>query len=355
MPDLLLRDTSPYGTRRASVLRGDGDVYLYLEDLTGPAPQTASAVWVANHSPAPVDSAIESVDAVRGGPARMVAAGTVYPDGCPPFDELHVVWFEEGDAVALIDGQGLLAMIPGWAGTNGFYGYSRYARGETPLAFELTADSMGLLQRKVSESQDFWSWRNGPGWSEVRASGVDHLEAAIGPKEAAWPLGKEPFPELIASRHRYGDHDIWVTATTGLSAQSMAGVEQFHDEPDTAARVELAIARSTPDQIGAELLGALAQIPFGRCTWLGEGHTIGGIEGSYPAFGPEKAALLLTAHPPAAPAVDPPNLRGLVRRGVAVTYLWVLVIDEESFHIARGRNARSAVAHLGEAGVTWIQ
>ncbi|MEO6629178.1 MAG: suppressor of fused domain protein, partial [Aquihabitans sp.] len=166
MPDLLLRDTSPYGTRRASVLRGDGDVYLYLEDLTGAAPQTASAVWVANHAPAPADSDVEpAASAVRGGPARMMASGTAHPDGCPPFDELDVVWFEEGDAVALVDGHGVVAMIPGWAGSNGFYGYSRYARGESPLAFALSADAMAMLERKVSESRDFWSWRRGPGWT----------------------------------------------------------------------------------------------------------------------------------------------------------------------------------------------
>ena len=46
-----------------------------------------------------------------------------------------------------------------------------------------------------------------------------------------------------------------------------------------------------PDQAGAELLSSLATIPFGRCTWLGEGHTIGGSPGNYPAFGADKAAV----------------------------------------------------------------
>ena len=167
--------------------------------------------------------------------------------------------------------------------------------------------------------------------------------------------GARPFPELIATRHRLTLDNVWVTATTGLSAQRMAGVEQYLDDPDGAARIELAIARTVPDQVGADLLGALATIPFGRCTWLGEGHTIGGAPGAYPAFGPEKAALMLTAHPPSAPGLEAPDLSGLMRRGSPVTYLWVLVIDEDTFRLARGRDARSALAHLAETGASWIQ
>lgn len=58
MPELLMRQSSPYGTRRASVLVGEGDLYLYLEDLAaGPSPETAPVVWVANHVPPPKNRA----------------------------------------------------------------------------------------------------------------------------------------------------------------------------------------------------------------------------------------------------------------------------------------------------------
>ena len=111
MPDLLMQQTSPYGTRRASVLRGDGDIYLYLEDLVGPTTTTSSAVWVANHMPAPANRQDQGVPGV---PPRMGAGGTRHPEGCPPIsDRVEMVWFEEGDAVALVDGEGVLAAIPG--------------------------------------------------------------------------------------------------------------------------------------------------------------------------------------------------------------------------------------------------
>lgn len=353
MPQVLMSQISPYRTRRASLLRGDGDCYLYLEDLVAGEPETTSAVWVANQEPAPTDSSVVSPE---GTPPRMGAGGTRHPDGCPVLGKrLEMVWFEEGDAVALVDGEGVLAVIPGWAGRNEFYGYSRYARGRSPLAWELTNEANKVLDHKVVESREFWTWRQGQAWPEIRSTGHEHLVARIGPQDAAWPIGDADFPELIATRHRLGDEKVWITATTGLSAQRMAGVEQYLDVPDGATRVELAIARRSPDQAGAELLGALATIPFGRCTWLGEGHTIGGVPGAYPEFGPEKAALLLTATPPIAPGAPVPNLSGLTRRGDPVTYLWVILIDEDTFRLARGRDARAALAHLTETGTTWIQ
>ncbi len=353
MPELLLQETSAYRTRRASVLRGEGDIYLYLEDVVGAEPETTSIVWVANFLPAPTDARAATPP---GTPPRMGPGGTRHPEGCPELGQnLSLVWFEEGDAVALVDAEGVVAAIPGWAGRDDFYGYARYARGRSPLAWELTNEVRQVLDHKITESREFWNWRLGPVWPEIRSSGLAHLEQRVGPQDAAWPIGDAPYPELIASRHRFGHEDIWVTATTGLSAQRMAGVEQYLDVPDGATRIELAIARNSPDQAGAGIMGALATIPFGRCTWLGEGHTIGGVPGSYPAFGSDRAALLLTANPPFVPGQPPPDLSGLMRRGAPVTYLWIMLIDEEAFRMARGRDAGSSLADLTRHGATWIQ
>ena len=348
-----MQQISPYATRRASLLRGDGDLYLYVEDLVGPSVATSSAVWVANYLPAPTD---RNEVSAPGAPPRMGAGGTRHPEGCPALgDRVELVWFEEGDAVAIVDGEGVLAAIPGWAGRSEFYGYSRYARGRSPLAWELTRDALQVLDAKVVESREFWKWRGNGAWNEIRSTGLLHLESNLSPQDAAWPLGDAAFPELIATRHRVGEDPVWVTVTTGLSGQRMAGVEQYVDEPDSAARIELAIARTTPDQSGAELLSSLASIPFGRCTWLGEGHTIGGSPGGYPTFGPDKAAILLTSNPPSGSRFPTPDLRGLTRRGDPVTYLWVMVIDEATFRMARGRDANTALDHLAATGASWIQ
>jgi hypothetical protein len=288
----------------------------------------------------------------------MGAGGTQHPEGCPPpSGGLRLVWFEEGDAVALVDNEGVVAAIPGWAGRNDFFGYSRYARGRCALAWELTREAREALEHKASDSEAFWKWRLGNSWPEITLTGLSHLEHNIGVQETVWPIaeGEGDLPQLVASRHRIPNSNIWVTATTGLSAQRMAGVEQFVEDASRSARIELAIARHTPDQSGAEVLGALARLPFGRCTWLGEGHTIGGTPGVYPAFGEDKAAILLTATPPAGPNGTIPDLSGLERRGDPVTYLWVMMIDEDTFRMARGRDARTALEHLRAVGATWIQ
>lgn len=351
MPELLLENTSPYGTRRASVLRGDNDVYLYLEDLAGPRVETCSAVWVTNVGPAP-DS---PPPAPQGAPPAMPASGTRHPEGCPPRGPMELVWFEEGDAVALVDGDGVLAFIPGWGGREGFYGYARHARGQQPLAWELDPEVRSAVEPRVAESRDFWRWRTGDAWEDVRTSGVDHLEQRIGPLDAVWPLTPEgAFPQLVATRHKLPDRDVWVTATTGLSAQRMAAVEQHVDDPDAVGRIELAIARTVPDELGAHLLGGLAAVPLKRCTWLGDGHTIGGVGGSLLAFGPAKTALMLTVNPPSAHGHPAPDLQGLVRRGAPVTYLWVLVVDQITFQLARERTPAVALTHIASQGGSWV-
>ena len=162
VPEVLMQQTSPYGTRRATVLRGDGDLYLYLEDVAGSEPRTVSAVWVANHEAAPTDALTVSAP---GTPARMAASGTSLPDGCPPLSpDAALVWFEEGDGMAVVDGQGVIAAVPGWAGHDGFYGYSRYAVGRSALAWEIGGDARRVLEHKVTESRDFWAWRLGRAW-----------------------------------------------------------------------------------------------------------------------------------------------------------------------------------------------
>jgi hypothetical protein len=350
VPELLLQDTNPYRTRRASLWRGDDDAYLYLEDLTGERPSTVSAVWVANSTPAP-PRAVVPLD--QSAPARMMARGTRFPDGCPPLDGPRLVWFEEGDGVALVDRAGLVAAVPGWAGHEGFYGYSRWALGRSPLAWEMSGEIEASLVERVRRSDDYWHWRLAPGaraWDEICSDGLDHLTRTLGPAEDVRDGAPGRFPELALSRHRAGTTDVWVTATTGLSGARMPGVEQLVDDPGQVSRIELAIARDQPDEVGFQLLASLATIPFGRSTWLGEGHTIGGGIGSFPSLGDDCAGVLLTTHPPG----RFPDLSGPERRGDPIRYLWVVGIDAATFSLVRARGSAAALSHLAQRGDTFV-
>lgn len=350
MPVTVLQDLSPYRTRRASLVRGDDDTYLYLEDVTAPTPRTISAVWVGNGTAAPTRAEMGSDPAA---PARMLARGTRHPQGCPPLLAPRVVWFEEGDGMALVDGDQVLAVVPGWAGSDGFYGYSRWAIGRSPLAWELAGEPAKVFDEKVARSDEYWAWRLAPdarAWDEIRSDGLDHLTRCLGPAENVQEVSGG-FPEIVVSRHRAGATDVWVTATTGLSAARMPGVDRHVEDPSPVSRVELAIARDRPDAPASEMLAALAGIPFGRGTWFGDGHTIGGSPGAFPDLGPDCVAVLLTATPPG----HPPDLSGMERRGDPVRYLWVVGLDAAGFRISRARGAATTIARLADSGRTWVQ
>ena len=350
MPELLLQDTNPYRTRRASLWRGGDDAYLYLEDLTGAAPATISAVWVGNATPAPQHAMVPSEP---GAPARMMAGGTRFPNGCPPLDGPRIVWFEEGDGIALVDRAGIVAAIPGWAGHEGFYGYARWALGRSPLAWEMSGSVEASLVDKVRRSDDYWHWRLAPAaraWDEICSDGLDHLTRTLGPPEDVRDGAPGRFPELALSRHRAGTTDVWVTVTTGLSGARMPGIDHVVDDPGPVSRIELAIARDHPDEVGFQLLASLAAIPFGRMTWLGEGHTIGGRPGSFPALGEDCFGVLLTTRPPG----RFPDLSGPERRSDPIRYLWVVGIDAPTFDLVRARGSAVALAHLTERGDSFV-
>ncbi|HEY4377347.1 MAG TPA: suppressor of fused domain protein [Acidimicrobiales bacterium] len=357
MPQLLLDETSPYGTRRASLLQGDHDLYLFLADATSADAGTVSTVWVANTSAAP--GALDRSGTAAGAPPRMGADGTLHPQGCPPPNgAMRLVWFEEGDGVALVDADGVIAAIPGWGGVDGFYGYARHARGQTPLAWELSGPVQAALGEKVEASRAFWQARTAVGaWDTLRAQGVAHLEQRLGPVDHSWSLNETQFPELVLTRHRVaaGSGTVFVTATTGLSAQRMAGVEQAVEDPSTCSRIELAFGRRVADEAAAAVLADVARIPSSRCTFLGDGHTVGGRPGAYAVFGPDKTALLLTSTPPAGPDGGPaPDLRGRTVGGDAVLPLWVIPVDDATAGIARANGGPAALAHLASQGVGWL-
>ena len=104
------------------------------------------------------------------------------------------------------------------------------------------------------------------------------------------------------------------------------------------------------DEVGFQLLASLAAIPFGRMTWLGEGHTIGGRPGSFPALGEDCFGVLLTTRPPG----RFPDLSGPERRSDPIRYLWVVGIDAPTFDLVRARGSAVALAHLTERGDSFV-
>ena len=75
-------------------------------------------------------------------------------------EDLSIVCFEEGDAAALFERERLLCVIAGWSGYKDFNGYSRYAVGMAPYAWELT-DAEEVLLKRAEKSREFWDYFEG--------------------------------------------------------------------------------------------------------------------------------------------------------------------------------------------------
>ncbi|WP_214413421.1 suppressor of fused domain protein [Sphaerisporangium fuscum] len=324
--DVVLTDTSPYGSRAVTVESDGVSSVAYLRDARG---GIHGAVWLANHGPAP--SFVDPGGIGDGRPFVMPASNTRLPGGTPPFapGELSVLWFEEGDGAALFVNGELLAVIPGWSDLErGMPGYARDAVGESPYAWSLEEALEGLAPR-ITKARSYWEWRDGDGaWPSFQQFVMSHLDARVGPAARYWDIGGERLPTVgITERPRDG---YTMLSTVGMSCQRMPAVEQYVDRPDAYARIELAIATRGEPAGAAQLFLWLARYPWHSITWLGHGHTARWYRepASFPLGGTYHGVLMLETVP------GLPDLSGFAFGGDEVRWLWLLPLTEQELQIA---------------------
>ncbi|MFC6085523.1 suppressor of fused domain protein [Sphaerisporangium aureirubrum] len=325
--DVILTDTSPYGSRAVTVETDGVSSVAYLRDAGG---GVHGAVWLANHGNAPASSEhLDPADLWRS--PVMPGSATRVPEGSAPpaAGELDVLWFEEGDGAALYRNGELLAVIPGWADLErGMPGYARDAIGESPLAWSLTEALEGLAPR-IAKARSYWEWRAGDGsWPSFQQFAMSHLDARVGPADRYWDIGGDTLPTVgITERPRDG---YTVLSTIGMSCQRMPTVEQYIEQPDAFARIELALATRVEVTEAAQVLLWLARYPWQSVTWLGHGHTAGwyGGPGSFPLGTDYEGVVLLNAMP------GLPDLSGFAFGGDEVRWLWTVPITGTEMRIA---------------------
>ncbi|GII80521.1 hypothetical protein Sru01_55030 [Sphaerisporangium rufum] len=330
--DVILSDTSPYGSRAVTVESDGVASVAYLRDARDGIHGT---VWLANHAPAPMDLG----RLAPGEPPLMPAGGTRFPGGTPPFTaaELTVLWFEEGDGAALYQNGELLAVIPGWAHPErGMPGYARDAVGESPLAWPL-AEAMEGLAPRIATARSYWEWRDGEGaWPSFQQFAMSHLDARLGPAGRYWDIAGRRLPAVgITERPRDGHT---VLSTVGMSCQRMPTVEQYAERPELLARIELAVATRGEGAEAARLFLWLARYPWHSVTWLGEGHTARWYReaASFPLGGGYQGVLLVDR------PGGMPDLSGFTFGGDPVRWLWLVPLTEPELQ---------AVAERGPAGL----
>ncbi|HEX6443921.1 MAG TPA: suppressor of fused domain protein [Streptosporangiales bacterium] len=335
-PRTLLDETSPYGSRRVLVATNGTETWAQLFDGSG---QQVTALWLAAHrGPAP------------DVPLSVPPEATRSPGGRPQLGRVEAVWFEEGDGVALFDSEGMLAVLPGWAGPDTLPGYAREAVSPSPSAAPLQG-AVEQFGPRAERARAYWDWRNRPtSWQEYQAELQNHVASRLGPPQGVWPLGNG-VPPVLAQRHGTGAEHI--ALTIGMSGQRMPTVEQHTGDPGPQSRIELAVAGLGENNADLLLLNWLARYPWRAASWLGSRHFVRWPGDGFPLGAPFAGVLLvdepsLLAGPPA------PDLSGHDVFGDRVRFLWLVPITEDEMGTARTEGADALLARLRAAGRSWV-
>lgn len=338
-PVVIAESWSPCCPIQAFVEESDTCCYFYLWVHPGTENAYMKSCWICNVGKAPdkID-----IDAMKGGIAPAMPVEYVKHDveGIRlNRDKLSIVWFEEGDAAALLEGDTLLCVIPGWSGYQGFSGYSRYALGTAPYAWELV-QAEEVLGARVAKSREFWNYFEGNYWGDVQQMHMEVLEDFFGKYDQYFAIdgGKFP-PKALISGSRDGVH---YGITAGVSLLPMPQVEQyFQEETPDFRRIELGFAAAeTQKDICMKMysyLSLISCIPWREISFLGHGHTIPceAIEGF-------SAVWLLDSRllPQIAAPVYPDFM------GDKINLLWAVPIKEDEFRKLKAIGTEEALKLL---------
>lgn len=351
---ILLDQTSPYRSRRLIVEDDSATTAAYLLDPRG---EVLVPVWLANHRMAPETSKGE--DLAPGRAPLMPGDHTKHPQGRPAFDpdQLRAVWFEEGDGVALLDGEGLLAVIPGWAEADkGLPGYSREAIGRSPYAWALD-DVAPRLWPRVVHAEAYWEWRSAPGaWKNVQRTVFSHLSQTVGPGGHYWDVSDGSAPLLcVSERPATAERQHTIVSTVGMCGQRMPTLDRYMAEVAAYARVELALATTMPAHLAARMFRWLGVFPWRAVTWFGPGHSVKWFQGNDGSgLSQSYTAALLVADPGPLAGPPAPDTSGLTFHGDPVRWLWVVPITRAEHLFAKEHDTSTLIDKLAAENRSWI-
>jgi hypothetical protein len=371
-PQILVNQTNPYGSVRLVVAWDGATTTAYL--LDEPAGSLRTALWLANHVPAP--PVFSGEDMTTAHAPLMPASSTVHPHGRDPVDPaaLRVIWFEEGDGLALVEGAEALAVIPGWVDpAAGFPGFSRDAVGRTRLGWEF-GSAIEALAARVRLADKYWTWRSTKdAWSGYQQTMLRRLTERLGTGTRYWAADGGRMPSLGVSEHCTEGADLRVVSTVGMSCQRMPQVERDVQDASRVARIELAMATPHPDTTaeaavespatplagsgaGAapQLLAWLGQFPWRELAWLDHGHTVAWTGTAPFPMGPEYVGVLLLDDPTLLGGPEPPSLGGIEVEDDTVRWLWLVPLTAQEFKTVEELGVDPVVGRLRVEGRTWV-
>ncbi|WP_051108940.1 suppressor of fused domain protein [Actinomadura flavalba] len=362
--EVVRAESSPYGSRRL-VIECDGVVTSAT--LRDPRGTVVGAVWVANHRDAP--AALDRARMDAGAAPLLPATHVRTRAGRGPLEptDLDIVWFEEGDGVAVLEAGEALFVIPGWSDmARGIPGYSRDAAEQSPFAFPLR-DEIAEFGERIDAARDHWRRHDAEdAWPAFQQSVLGHLLQRLGPGGHYWHdvggqltgrRGTRPTVG-VSERPAAADRDYAVLSTIGMSRQRMPTIELYEDDVAPYARVELAVATALPSQRAGSIFPWLAQYPWRSVTWFAPGdvvkwyheaHTFPLGSGDAPWQG-----VLLLDDPSRLAGPVPPGLTGFSVDGDPVRWLWLVPITGEEHQYAKSEGSDALVRRLAHQGRSWV-
>ncbi len=339
----LIEESSPSCPLVALVEQDNRVAYLYIcgsEDSSF----GVKSCWIRNLKQAPDEV---ELDLLENGIAPMLAKSNCkFPEGQEALDvaNLELVWLEEGEGVALLENNEIIAVIPSWGGQGGFHGYARDCVGHGDFAWELGTDN-GMLER-IHKSRTFWeSWNQEESpWHLWQPQLLGCYEAQFGEIDKYYPIDGEEWPPKGLYYKKQSGKNIFVTVGVSLRSQPM--VEMYTDEPNMMNRIELGFI-TTADLKDTEVehmvrwIRKQADLPWGQITWLGEGHTI-----YCDVFDNTKFdAVVLTSKLDVLPKFDLPEIYGS-----KVNLFWLVPITEREKNYVVDYGSQGLIDALDRVG-----
>ncbi|GAA0576900.1 suppressor of fused domain protein [Actinomadura livida] len=356
---------SPYGSRRL-IIETDGDVTAaYLKDARD---SVVGATWVGNHRKAPAELDRSRLEAGR---APLLPESHVrHPEPRKALDAegLEVVWFEEGDGVAVLEAGDPLFVIPGWSDMGrGIPGYARDATRQSPFAFPLDEEIEDFGPR-IDRAREHWKMVRADGsWADFQQAVLGHLLQRLGPGGHYWhDVGRQlgsartgAAPTVgVSERPARGDREFTVLSTVGMCRQRMPTVELYEDDVAPFGRIELAVASTLPSQRAGSIFPWLAQYPWRSVTWFAPGDVVKWYHEArtFPLGGDEAKweGVLLLDDPSRLTGPEGPALTGFTLNGDPVRWLWLVPITAEEHRYAKSEGSDALIRRLAQQGRSWV-
>ncbi len=321
-PEVLLEENSPNCPITAIVEQDNRVAYLYLWGPENSSFGTKSC-WIRNLKEAPAQKEVNLIQ--KGIPPMLPKQFCKFPLGQEKLskENLHLVWLEEGDGVALFEKEELLAIIPSWGGFGDFFGYARDCKGQGDFSWEISDNN--ILRQRIADSLEFqheWDTEMNP-FQKNQPIILNHYKEIFGKSVNYYAIdGNEWPPKGLYVRN--GESKT-VFATVGLSLIPQPVVEMYAENRFDVNRIELGLILNAPltenhIQEMANYISGQADIPWKNITFLGEGHTI-----SCPSLHSEiYTNVILTSNINIYPKVGLDNYRGS-----QIIFLWMAPISEK--------------------------